>query len=69
MGAKGKDEVIGSNEEVPSIYVGETSRTIFERTNEHLGAALGSSAARSKSHMAKHQEMVHNGEEPQFIMW
>ena len=32
-GAKGKEEVVGSNPDIPSIYVGETSRTIFERAN------------------------------------
>ena len=68
QGAKGKEEVTGGNPDIPSIYVGETSRTIFERANEHWGAALGSTAARSKSHMAKHQEMVHEGREPKFIM-
>ena len=67
-GAKGKDEVVGSNPDVPSIYVGETSRTIFERAKEHWGAALGSTAARAKSHIAKHQEMVHGGGEPNFTM-
>ena len=68
VGAKGKEEVTGSNPDIPSIYVGETSRTVYERANEHWGAALGSTAARAKSHMAKHQELVHNGREPEFIM-
>ena len=67
-GAKGKEDVTGSNPEIPSIYVGETSRTIFERAAEHWGAAHGSKAAKAKSHMAKHQELVHGGEEPEFIM-
>ena len=67
-GAGGKEEVTGSNPDIPSIYVGETSRTIFERANEHWGAAKGSKAARAKSHIAKHQELVHEGREPNFMM-
>ena len=35
---------------------------------EHWGAALGSKAARNKSHIAKHQEMVHPNREPDFKM-
>ena len=68
-GAGGKEEVKGgSNPDIPSIYVGETSRTIFERAGEHWGAARGSKAARNKSHIAKHQEMVHPNREPDFKM-
>ena len=68
-GAKGKEEVIGgSNPDIPSIYVGESSRTIFERAREHWEAAKGSLQARTKSHMAKHQEIVHGGEQPDFTM-
>ena len=67
-GAGGKDEVVGSNPDVPSIYVGETSRTLFERTIEHWGAARGNKAARAKSHIAKHQELTHPDREPEFVM-
>ena len=68
-GLWGKEEVKGgSNPDIPSIYVGETSRTIFERAGEHWGAALGSKAARSRSQIVKHQEMVHPGREPDFTM-
>ena len=68
-GARGKEEVIGgSNPIVPSIYIGESSRTIFERAWEHCGAPRGSLSARSRSHMAKHQEMVLGGEPPEFTM-
>ena len=38
-GARGKEEIVRSNPDVPSIYVVETSHTIFERANEHWGAA------------------------------
>ena len=67
--AGGKEEVKGgSNPDIPLIYVGETSGTIFERAGEHWGAAMGSKAAKSRSHIAKHQEMVHLGREPDFTM-
>ena len=48
--------------------MGESSRTIFERAKEHWEAAEGSQQARSKSHMAKHQDMAHGGEQPSFTM-
>ena len=68
-GAGGKDEVVGGgNPEVPSIYVGETARSIQERSLEHWAAAMGSKKAREGSHMAKHVEQIHKGEEPQFMM-
>ena len=68
VGAGGKEEVTGSNPDIPSIYGGVTSRTIFERANEHWGAARGSKAAGDKSHIAKHQELIHDGPEPNFMM-
>ena len=52
-GAGGKEEVVVSNPDVPSIYVGETSHMLFERTIEHWGEAKGSKAARANSHIAK----------------
>ena len=69
VGASGKEEISGgSNPDIPSIYVGESSRTIFERAKEHWEDARGSQQARSKSHMAKHQDMAHGGEQPSFTM-
>ena len=68
VGAGGKEEVTGSNPDIPSIYVGETSRTIFERADEHWGADRGSKTARAKSHIAKHQELAHDGREPNFML-
>ena len=68
-GAGGKEEIKGGgNPEKPSIYVGETSRSIQERGREHWSAATGSNKAREGSHMAKHVEMEHQGEQPNFIL-
>ena len=67
-GAGGKEEVTGSNPDHASIYVGETSRTIQERGREHWAAARGSSKAKEGSHIAKHQEQMHKGEDPLFIL-
>ena len=68
IGAGSKEEVVGTDPEVPSIYVGETSRTIQERGEEHWAAARGSRKAREGSHIAKHQELCHPGEEPEVIL-
>ena len=68
-GASGKEEIIGGrNPDIPSIYVGESSRTIFERAKEHWKAAEGSAKAKAGSHMAKHQEIAHDGEPSNFTM-
>ena len=48
----------------PSLYIGESSRTIQERALEHWGAARKGD---KKSHMYKHQTMEHGGEPPAFI--
>ena len=48
----------------PSLYVGETSRSIQERALEHWDAAR---RKEEKSHMAKHQAMEHGGEDHEFI--
>ena len=52
-------------EGAPSLYVGETSRSLFERTKEHWGAWESKS---DKSHILKHQLMVHKEQEPRFVM-
>ena len=49
--------------ELPSLYVGETSRSIQERAEEHWGAARRGDP---KNHMVKHQSLVHPGEPPAF---
>ena len=48
----------------PSLYVGESSRSIQERAKEHWGAAR---RREEDSHMRKHQDMVHPGEPPAFL--
>ena len=51
--------------DVASIYVGETGRSIFERSKEHWdGARKGDTS----NHMVKHQSLEHGGRKPQFIM-
>ena len=54
-GASGKDEVKMEDPDIPSIYVGESSRTIRERAKEHWGALRGNQKAKEGSHMYKHQ--------------
>ena len=52
--------------DVPTLYVGETSRTIYERSREHW---TDWKRRKDNSHIKKHQEEVHGGgEEPKFIM-
>ena len=49
-----------------SLYVGETSRTIYERSKEHWGD-WGSRS--DKSHILRHQNQEHGGDEaPKFVM-
>ena len=48
----------------PSLYVGETSRSVQERAAEHWGAAR---KEQEKSHIHKHQRLEHPGEKPSFI--
>ena len=47
----------------PSLYIGESSRTVQEHAMEHWGAERRWD---KKSHMTKHQTMEHSGEPPQF---
>ena len=63
-GAGGKREVESSSE-IPSIYVGETSRTLQERGLEHQRDARNQT---EKSHMFKHRELHHCGEQVPFIL-
>ena len=64
-GADKKGELKQIKEGAPSLYVGETSRTIFERSKEHWG---GARAMSMKNHMFKHQVLEHEGREPSFTM-
>ena len=48
----------------PSLYVGESSRSIQERALEHWAAARRGD---TDSHMRKHQDMEHPVEQPKFL--
>ena len=60
-----KGELRNVETDTPSLYVGETARSIQERAVEHWGAVRRGDS--SKSHMLKHQAMEHAGEPPQFV--
>ena len=45
----------------PSLYVGESSRSVQERAGEHWGAAR---RGEDESHMVRHQKQVHPGAPP-----
>ena len=63
-GAGGKKELQDVVE--GSIYVGESSRTLYERSREHQ---KDWESRKEKSHIAKHQGAAHKeGEEPDFII-
>ena len=47
-----------------TLYVGETSRSLFERTSEHWQAA---DSMKEESHMVQHMQESHKGEgKPEF---
>ena len=65
-GAKGRMEQEELKTSIPTVYIGETSRSIFERSKEHWE---GARKMCGKNHMVKHQLMEHEGEqEPNFHM-
>ena len=57
-----------NNPDIPSLYVGETARTIKERAGEHWAAYRGGAKAQEGSHLFKHQQLHHAGESPLFMM-
>ena len=59
-----KGELEKMREGPPSLYVGETSRSIQERAREHWGAAT---RGEEESHMVRHQALVHEGVPPVFL--
>ena len=65
-GATEKGELMEVRDDIPTLYVGETSCSIYERGREHYdGAKTGS----KKNHMVKHQTLVHGGEPaPYFVL-
>ena len=68
-GDAAKGELENVNPDIPSIYVGETSRTIQERAVEHWTSAKGSNNKNKEgSHMRTHMEQQHGGGEPVFVM-
>ena len=64
-GAAGKEELRELRQDVPTIYVGETSRSIQERGVEHWA---GWRSQKATNHIHYHQTMEHRGEPPQFIL-
>ena len=64
-GAGAKEQVVQKNIDVPSIYVGESSRSIKERGGEHWATFKNKN---QESHILKHQVNHHPGEEPKFIL-
>ena len=67
-GAGSKKELEKVDPLIPSIYVGETSRTVQERALEHWADTRGSSKGVEGSHVLKHMEQYHGGRRPEFIM-
>ena len=49
----------------PSLYVGESSRSLQERIKEHWGSYKRKEEG---SHIRKHQDLQHPGEEPNFLV-
>ena len=47
----------------PSIYIGESSRSLYERGKEHW---RGFRTKAEDSHIYKHQELHHGGQDPKF---
>ena len=60
-GELGEQENVG----VPSLYVGESGRSIQERASEHWSDYR---RGEDKSHIKKHQALQHQEEAPNFIM-
>ena len=56
-------EGLSEKREEPSLYVGETERSVAERTAEHWRDA---ETGKEESHMLEHQTASHAGEPPQF---
>ena len=65
-GAGDKNEPKELRADVPSLYIGESSRSLYERSREHW-KQWGSKDERS--HILKHMKTVHKGEDkPDFLM-
>ena len=65
-GAGNKGELKEVKDDIPTLYVGETSRSIFERSREHWDDWR---SRKEESHIRRHQEAEHGGDgAPKFIM-
>ena len=65
-GAANKKEDPPFRTDIPTLYVGETGRSLFERTNEHWGAWRSN---KEDSHILRHQINAHGASrEPSFTM-
>ena len=65
-GAGTDKELTEVRSDVPSLYVGETSRSVYERSREHWGAWR---SRKDDSHILRHEETVHEGAaNPKFMM-
>ena len=65
-GADTNGELREVRDDIPTLYVGESSRTIFERSREHWNAWR---TKKEDSHILKHQENEHGGSSsPKFTM-
>ena len=63
--ARGKGELEVMEQEQPSIYVGETARSMYERGKQHWEAWR---SRREDSHIHKHMELHHGGKQnPNFV--
>ena len=49
---------------IPTVYIGETSRTIYERSKKHWD---GARRGLDSNHMVMHQKMEHRGRTRSFI--
>ena len=64
-GAGQEKELTEVKQDIPTLYIGETSRSIYERSKEHWADWR---RAKEGSHMRKHQEEAHGGANPKFCM-
>ena len=60
-----KEELKEVRSDIPTLYVGESIRSIYERSREHWAAARSS---QEDNHMVRHQLAEHPGREPNFTM-
>ena len=61
-----KGELDKIKDDTPTLYIGETSRIVYERSKEHWGAWR---SGKKELHIRKHQETDHGGDgSPEFMM-